>query len=493
MKKKSLFIVVMMVLLTLGLGLKSVQAAEVTNEEKTYQQIKKTGTLRVGLSPDYPPFEYVTQKNGKTKYIGADVELAKKIATDLGVDLKIVPMDFSALLTALQSGKIDLVISGISYTEERAKSVDFSKEYFQNNQVILIGVNKASKYHKAMDFSNGNGTLTAQQGSLQEQLIKEQIPSAKLLSMQQVTDEVNAVLSGQADGAVMDYSSSDAFLAANEGNLKRIDAQFDDEQSGVYVLLPKNEPTLKESVNQTIDEVVQKKVFPQWIKDAQDQSVSTQKEQQKINWLDYAPYYINGVKMTILLSFFGGVIGIVLGSLLAVMRLVKNPIISGIATAYVEFVRGTPMMVQVLFMFLGVGAIFSLSNFVAGLIAIGLNSGAYVCEIIRGGLQAVDKGQEEAARSLGLSALTTLKKIIFPQALRTIWPALGNEFVTLIKESSVVSVIGLADLTFQTRAVTSLTYQGIIPLFISMVLYFILTFVLTKVMNQAEKRMNAKY
>ncbi len=214
---------------------------------------------------------------------------------------------------------------------------------------------------------------------------------------------------------------------------------------------------------------------------------------EKINWLDYTPYYWNGVKMTLLISFVSVVCGLVLGSILAVMRLTDNIVLSGLAMAYVEFVRGTPLMIQVLFMFLGIGGLFNVSPLVAGMIAVSLNSGAYVCEVIRGGLQAVDKGQSEAARSLGLSRLKTLRLVIFPQSLRSIWPALGNEFVTLIKESSIVSTIGIAELTFQTRAVTSITYQGIIPLVISMVIYFILTFSLTRGLNAFEKRLNAKY
>ena len=197
--------------------------------------------------------------------------------------------------------------------------------------------------------------------------------------------------------------------------------------------------------------------------------------------------------MTLLISILSIVFGMILGSLLAVMRISNLKFLSGIAGAYVEFVRGTPLMIQVLFIFLGVGGLLGISPLVAGLIAVSLNSGAYICEIIRGGLQSVPKGQAEAARSLGLDYKTTLRKIIFPQSLRSIWPSLGNEFVTLIKESSIVSTIGVAELTFQTRAVTSQTYQGIIPLFISMVIYFIITYALTKLLNHYEKQMNAKY
>jgi polar amino acid transport system substrate-binding protein len=164
-----------------------------------------------------------------------------------------------------------------------------------------------------------------------------------------------------------------------------------------------------------------------------------------------------------------------------------------LAAAYIEFVRGTPLMIQVLFLFLGVGSIFGWSTMTAGLVSVSMNSGAYIAEIIRGGIQSVDKGQAEAARSLGLGYWQTMRKVIFPQSLRSIWPSLGNEFITLIKESSIVSTIGVAELTFQTRAVTSITYQAVVPLFISMIIYFIMTYALSQVLNVYERKMNQKY
>jgi len=150
-------------------------------------------------------------------------------------------------------------------------------------------------------------------------------------------------------------------------------------------------------------------------------------------------------------------------------------------------------MIQVLFVYLGFAGMFGWSTMTSGLVAVSLNSGAYIAEIIRGGISSVDKGQAEAARSLGLGYWTTMRKVIFPQSLRSIWPSLGNEFVSLIKESSIVSTIGVAELTFQTRNVSTITFNGIIPLIISMAIYFMLTFTLTKLLNVYERRMNEKY
>lgn len=157
---------------------------------------------------------------------------------------------------------------------------------------------------------------------------------------------------------------------------------------------------------------------------------------------------MKGIKITILISLIGVALGSILGAFVALMKLSKIKIISWIASIYIEILRGTPMLVQVFIVFFGITAALGLdiSALVCGTIALVINSSAYIAEIIRAGITAVDKGQMEAARSLGLNYRQTMKSVIMPQAIKNILPALGNEFVTLIKESSIVSTIELAKL-----------------------------------------------
>lgn len=169
-----------------------------------------------------------------------------------------------------------------------------------------------------------------------------------------------------------------------------------------------------------------------------------------------------------------------------------NPLktaIRWLATAYVEFIRGTPMMVQVMFVYFGLGLFVNLPALTSGIIAISLNSGAYVAEYIRGGINSVDVGQTEAARSLGMSNGETMRYVVLPQALKNIWPSLGNEFITLIKDSSIVSIIGVTELIYQSNIVRSDTYRGVAPIVVIMVLYFILTFTASRILNYFERRM----
>jgi len=146
-------------------------------------------------------------------------------------------------------------------------------------------------------------------------------------------------------------------------------------------------------------------------------------------------------------------------------------------------------MIQIMFVYFGIGLWINIPALLAGVIAVSLNSAAYVAEIIRSGINAIDPGQTEASRSLGLSQHDTMRYIILPQALKNIWPALGNEFISLIKESSIVSIIGVTDLIYQLKVVQSATYKGVAPIFVAMLIYFVLTFSLSKLLNYIERKM----
>ena len=213
----------------------------------------------------------------------------------------------------------------------------------------------------------------------------------------------------------------------------------------------------------------------------------------------YTPFFLDGIKNTLIIAALSVVLGAVFGTLMAIMRMCKIKPLRWLATAYIEFVRGTPLMVQLMFIFYGlpmVGITFpdvpwipNFSRFMAGIVAMSINSCAYVAEVIRSGIQAVDDGQIEAARSIGFKYGQSMKLVILPQAIRNILPALGNEFVTVIKESSIVSVIGISDLMYSTNGVIAITYRSLPCLAIAAILYFILTFTGSRLIAVLEKRM----
>lgn len=206
----------------------------------------------------------------------------------------------------------------------------------------------------------------------------------------------------------------------------------------------------------------------------------------------YYPYFLKGTGNTLVLSLLATTLGFALGMVLALLRInsSKNLILKGmrfLAGFYIEIIRGTPLLVQLLLVF---NAFTGMSRYSAGIIALSLNSAAYVAEIIRAGIQSVDKGQTEAARSLGLSSFMTYREIILPQAIKNILPALGNEFIVLIKETAIVSMVGIVDLMYGVGIVQSKTYQPVPPLVMALLIYLILTLTLSKGIKGAERRLN---
>lgn len=214
-------------------------------------------------------------------------------------------------------------------------------------------------------------------------------------------------------------------------------------------------------------------------------------------FVEYWDMLLEGVGITLVLSAIAVAFGIVIGIILALMRLSKLSIgkfrpLNAIATAYTEIIRDTPLLLQLYFFYFLVPMMFPGVDFGKAFsvaLAMSLNSGAYVAEIIRAGISAVDKGQSEAARSLGLNYTQTLRKVILPQAIKNILPALCNEFVTIVKESSLASTFFVGDIMTQYKTINAITYLAIEPLIVSGIIYFVLGFGLSKAVAAFERKL----
>ena len=214
----------------------------------------------------------------------------------------------------------------------------------------------------------------------------------------------------------------------------------------------------------------------------------------------YNDIFMSGAKITIIISLLSCFFGLLLGIILAFMKISGIKILQAIATVYVEIIRGTPVLVQISLVFFGLpflGIHFpsfqilgvDFERLSAGVLALIINSGAYECEIVRSGIQSIPKGQLEGAMSLGFSKWI---RIIIPQAIRNILPVIGNEFVTLIKESSQVSVIGMADLMYTATTIQGISFQPFPPLVIVALYYFIMTFFVSMCLKVLERRLKVK-
>ena len=202
------------------------------------------------------------------------------------------------------------------------------------------------------------------------------------------------------------------------------------------------------------------------------------------------PAFMEGVEITLQLAFFTVLFGSLLGLVVAVCRRTRLLPLRWLMNAYVAFIRGTPLLVQVLLVVYGLPQLgIRFPRMTLCIIALVINSGAYIAELIRAGLQSVEKGQVEAAESLGMSSGQTMLYIILPQAVKVTLPAMGNEFVAIIKESSILYAVGVYELTYQAYKLASVNYYYIETMIVAALIYFVLTYVATKLLGLLERRM----
>lgn len=219
-----------------------------------------------------------------------------------------------------------------------------------------------------------------------------------------------------------------------------------------------------------------------------------------IKWI---PTFIDGMIVTVVLSLMTVFLGSIIGLVATFLQQSQKKSLKAVANIYTQVIRGTPLLVQLYIWLYGLpligislpalpflGDVYGSREFLTAVVALSINSGAYICELLRGGLESIDKGQMEAGRSLGLSRKETMKSVVIPQAIRVVLPGLGNEFIAMIKESSIVSVVGIFDVMYTSNIVKAATYSIFEPLIIVAIIYFFLTYSLTGIMKQLEKRLS---
>lgn len=215
------------------------------------------------------------------------------------------------------------------------------------------------------------------------------------------------------------------------------------------------------------------------------------------NW----PMFLRGAGVTLVVSIIGTLIGSVIGLLIGVIRTIPMPergpkrfilkVINTILSAYIEFFRGTPMIVQAMVIYYGSAQAFGIqmNQFVAAIFIVSINTGAYMSEIVRGGIVSIDRGQFEAAHAIGMNHVQTMVNVVLPQVIRNILPATGNEFVINIKDTSVLNVIAVSELYFQTKSVAGNNFRYFESFFVACILYFIMTFTVTRILRYIERRL----
>ncbi|QHW35389.1 ABC transporter permease subunit [Paenibacillus rhizovicinus] len=442
--------------------------------------------LIMGTSPDYPPYESTDAKNGGD-IIGLDVDIAKSIANKLGCKLEITGMDFNGLIAALQSGRVDFVMSGMSVTEERKQSVDFSNNYYAARNTI---VSKKDSPYTTMEQLEGK-RVGVQLGSTQETAVAG-LKGATIKKLNRIPDLIQEIKSNRIDAAIVEDAVALDAVASNP-DLSITMLPSENQEQGYAIAFPKGS-TLTPAFNdalQAMDASGEKKhIVDKWFGTKEEQKVNNKLID--FSTLDgYVPFILRGVYVTLLFTLVSASLGFIWGTILSLFKLSSIKPLRWFSTFYTSVFRGTPLLLQLVLIYYATPQIFhyDIPALMAAGLAFGLNSAAYLSETIRGGIMAVDRGQREAAMALGIPYRTMMISIIFPQAVKTILPALVNECVSLIKESSLVSVIGVSELLRRASFVQAANYRAFEPLILAGVIYYVLVLILTSLARLLERRL----
>ena len=461
-------------------------------------------TITVGTNAEFAPFEYI---NDDGEVDGFDIALIKAIGEEEGFNVEISNMEFKSLTASIKSGSIDCAIAGMTITEERLQAVDFSDSYYLASQSIIVPKDSTIT---TLDDLNGKKIAT-QEGTTGDIMAtiaddNEYLTDPNTIDkrFKKGSDAILELKNGGVDAVLIDTSPARNFVNKNKSTLKLIE-NVGNETENYGIAVSKGDNELLEKINDglqkvkdngTYDELVDKYINGE-MTDASDDSGNFFTN--FINRVKSVFITTNGYKLllkglwtTIYISISAVVIGVVLGFIIALMKMTETnkghkTILSRIAGAYISVLRGTPVVVQLLIMYMVIFK--SHYGIIAAILTFGINSGAYVAENVRAGIMAVDKGQTEGGLSLGFTNWQTMRFKVLPQAIKNIIPALGNEFIALVKETSIVGYVAIQDLTKAADFIISRTYETFLPLIAIAIIYFVLILCLTKLLGKLERRL----
>ena len=457
-------------------------------------------TLTMITSPDYPPYEYYDTQGGERKIVGFDVDIANTIAKELGFKLKVMESDFNGLIPALQANRADFVMAGMTPTAERLKNVDFSIIYYQAKDTIVAP--KSSYLKKPEDLSGKK--VGVQLGTIQEQnaqKLAKKIPGIQLKQLNKVPEVIQEIKSGRIDAAIVEDTVAKGFAQANS------DLEFNvipssQEGTGSAIAFPKGSNQV-EPFNKVLQQMKDtgelEKLATKWfsLNTAANAASSTAPAPQGGLNLDFKrilpdlPFILRGIPLTLLFTVLSVFLGLIWGTFLSLLKISGIKPLGWLANAYTSVFRGTPLLLQLALVYYATPQLtgYDIPALQAGVLTFTLNSGAYMSETIRGGIQAVDKGQSEAAMSMGVPYALMMWDIILPQALKNILPALVNETIGLLKDSALVSTLGVVEILRSAQIVGANKYIYFEPLLFAGLIYYVLVMGLTRGASTLERRL----
>jgi His/Glu/Gln/Arg/opine family amino acid ABC transporter permease subunit len=449
-------------------------------------RVRRTGTLRVGIDATYPPFGMAEG----SEFSGFDVDIARAVARELGVRVALINASFDGVFPALQQGTFDLVISAVTITQERSRTLLFSDPYIAAGQQVVVRAGSA-----IAGPADLQGRLVGVQINTTAQFAMEKQPGVRLAKYNTVDLALLDLQHGRVDAVASDGPVLRYMIARSFPGLRTAGAEYTDERFGI--VLARGSDDLRRAVNAALwkiqDSGEYARLHTRWFgvssatTGPRPGGASTGFDRQLV--ADSWRLFVRGVWLTAMLAATSLALGLPIGLGLALTRVPPRGWLAVPAATYVEVMRGTPLLVQILFIYFvlpGIGL--RLPALASGVIALTLNAAAYISEVFRAGILSIDGGQIEAARALGMSHGQAMRRVVLPQTFRRVVPPLTNEGIALLKDSSLVSVIGLTELArtgqeLASRHAAPLTIWPVVAL-----LYLVLTFPLTRVAERLERR-----
>ncbi|MEG3343681.1 ABC transporter substrate-binding protein/permease [Streptococcus suis] len=443
----------------------------------------------------FAPFEYQDETG---KYVGIDMELIKAIAENQGFTITIQNPGFDAALNAVQAGQADAVIAGMSITDARKEIFDFSNAYYTSN--ILLAVKNGSDITSYEDLKGK--TVGAKNGTASYTFLEEN--KDKYGYTLKAFDEASGMYDSLNSGSIDALMDDEAVLLYAIQQGRDFATPIPGEKSGEYGFAVKKgtNPELIEMFNNGLAALVESgkydEILNKYFNSTEEASTTTSTvDETTIVGLLKNNYgqLLSGLGITIGLALLSFAIAIVIGIIFGMFAVSPVKALRVTSSVFVDVVRGIPLMIVAAFIFWGIpnliesitGQQSPINDFVAGTIALSLNSGAYIAEIVRGGIQAVPVGQMEASRSLGISYGTTMRKIILPQAGKIMLPNFINQFVITLKDTTIISAIGLVELFQAGKIIIARNYQSFRMYAILAIIYLVVITLLTRLARKLEK------
>ena len=440
----------------------------------------------IGTDTTFAPFEF---RDSSGELTGIDMDLIRAIAESQGFEVEIRSLGFNAALQALSSNQVDGVIAGMSITDERKQIYDFSDPYFESG--VQMAVDQDDTGITGYPDLAGKTVVakTGSEGEAYAKSIAEQY-GFTVKSLDQSATMYEAVKSGNAAAVFDDYPVLAYGVAQNNG-LKTVTDKVPGGSYGFAVNKGQNQDLLA-AFNTGLAQLKASGEYQAIL----DKYLAAPQAAERSSFWDLLtssfPALMKGLRNTMIVTGISFVVAMVLGLLFGFFKISTSRILRGIATVFVAIFRGTPLLVWAFFFYFGVPQLTGqpISLWVAGVLTLSLNSGAYITEIVRGGIQSVDPGQLEASRSLGLGYGKSMQRVVVPQAFKIMTPSLINQLIIMLKDSSLLLAIGFAELLYQGQQIYAQNFRITETLFIVAVIYFVAIMALTWLANVADRRFN---